>query len=146
MDGNCWQPTINRYMNEAIGLGLIQQNNGIVTSLKPTTTDIVSWLANKTGDTFSEYPNVAPKSSLFVFKESFNFLPLKTYYIHIDQIWMNCRGVEIYMMVYLIKTYIRIMYQKPLDILVNKTNLIEELDSGRLGASNNISILKTPVI
>lgn len=64
---------IYRYMNEATSIGLIQQNGGFITSLKPSATDNVSWLATKTGDTFLNTMSIAPKASLLVFREAFNY-------------------------------------------------------------------------
>lgn len=78
--GNSWSwlntvnhRSITRYMNEATSLGVIQEKGGMVTSPKPNTTDVMSWLATKTGDTFLNTMNIAPKAALLVFRESFNY-------------------------------------------------------------------------
>lgn len=123
---------INRYMNEAISLGLIQQNGGLITSLKPTTTDIVSWLANKTGETFLNTMNIAPKASLLVFKESFNLPTIEDLLYpqnsDIDElnwchnIYDSISDKDVY------RNYV----SEAIDILVTKTKIVEEQENGRL--------------
>jgi len=65
--------SIGRYWQEAMSLGLLQLNGDLVTSMKPTTIDTISWLASKTYFTFINTIPVSPKSALVLFRESFNF-------------------------------------------------------------------------
>ena len=122
---------INRYMGEAVSLGLIQQSGGILTSLKPTTTDVISWLATKTGDTFLNAMNIAPKAALLVFRESF-------YYPTRDDL-LNPIGTnnklswaqEIYEGENIDRDIYTNSINEAIDILVNQTQVIDEIE-GRL--------------
>jgi len=80
-----WMGTVdrrsrNRYWQEANSLGLMQANGELLTSMKPTAIDTISWLANKTHFTFINTIPIAPKCSLVLFKESFNFPTLDDLY------------------------------------------------------------------
>lgn len=73
-----WMGTVdersrNRYWQESNCLGLMQSNGELLTSMKPTALDTISWLADKTHYTFINTIPVAPKCSLVLFKESFSF-------------------------------------------------------------------------
>ncbi len=75
-DSWCWMGTVGatsnkRYWQEAMSLGLLQVRGDSLTSMKPTTIDTISWLAQKTHYTFINTIPTAPKSSLVVFRESF---------------------------------------------------------------------------
>jgi len=63
--------SIRRYWQEAMSLGLLQVVGNSVQSLKPTTTDTISWLAKKTHFTFINTIPTAPKCALVLFRESF---------------------------------------------------------------------------
>jgi len=123
---------INRYMNEAISLGLIQQSGGMITSLKPTATDTISWLAKKTGETFLNTMNIAPKAALLVFKESFQYPTIEDilYPKTADLDTLNW-SQKIYEDISDKDVYTNSI-NEAIDILVNKSNIIEELDGGRL--------------
>jgi hypothetical protein len=78
--GNSWSwlntvdhRSVTRYMNEATSLGVISERGGMITSPKPSATDAMSWLATKTGDTFLNTMNIAPKAALLAFREVFNY-------------------------------------------------------------------------
>ncbi len=78
--GNSWSwlktvnnTSIRRYWQEAYSLGLYQIRGELLTSTKPTSTNIVQWLSQKTSATFINTFSMAPKSSLVIFKEAFNF-------------------------------------------------------------------------
>ena len=93
-----WMGTVGstsnrRYWQEAMSLGLLQIQGNLLTSMKPTTVDTISWLANKTYFTFANTIPSAPKSSLVVFKESFNFPSeediMKPQNADMDLQWLN---------------------------------------------------------
>ncbi len=117
---------INRYMNEAASLGLIKQNAGVLSSLKPSATDIIYWLATKTGDAIINTTNPAPKASLIVYKESFN-LPT------VEQLLSpNSTNLEWAQQIY--DDTPRDIYTNSIndaiDILVNKAKVIDKLEDG----------------
>lgn len=73
-----WMGTVDsrstkRYWQEAMSLGLLQVNGDLITSMKPTPVDTISWLASKTYFTFINAIPIAPKCSLVLFRESFKF-------------------------------------------------------------------------
>lgn len=120
---------IIRYMNEATSLGLIQQRSGIVTSLKPSATDIVSWLAAKTGDTFLNTVNIAPKASLLVFREAFNYPTeeeLLSPNISNSLPWAQKMYDDLDRDIYLNSM------NEAIDILVNKAKIVERIEGGKL--------------
>jgi hypothetical protein len=74
----CWPGMVSRnsyyrYIKEAISLGLIQQEGGIIKSLMSGPTDTLKWLANKTTMTYINSIPTAPKVSLAVFRECFKY-------------------------------------------------------------------------
>jgi len=121
---------INRYMYEATSLGLIQQRGGLVTSLKPSATDAVSWIATKTGDTFLNTMNIAPKAALLVFREAFNypseeelFSPnLSNKLAWAERIYDDIDNKDVY----------KNSINEAIDVLVDKAKIVERLDGGRL--------------
>ena len=78
--GNSWSwlgtvdsSSLARYWKQAEYLGLVQIHGNNITSLRPTTTDMLSWLSDKTAQTFLKAPGIIPRSSLVVYRESFKF-------------------------------------------------------------------------
>ncbi|VVB99605.1 Uncharacterised protein [uncultured archaeon] len=65
--------TVKRYFFEAISMGLIQNSGGVISSLKPSTTDTLSWLAEKTNQSYKNSMSSSPKAALAVFRESYYF-------------------------------------------------------------------------
>jgi DNA-binding MarR family transcriptional regulator len=65
--------SVGRYWQEAMSIGLLQLNGNLITSMKPTAVDTISWLASKTYFTFTNTIPVTPKCALVLFRESFNF-------------------------------------------------------------------------
>lgn len=65
--------SIGRYWQEAMSLGLLKLDGDLVRTMKPTTSDTISWLASKTYFTFINSIPVSPKSALVLFREAFNF-------------------------------------------------------------------------
>jgi hypothetical protein len=117
---------IDRYMNEASSLGLIKQNAGVLSSLKPSATDIIYWLATKTGDALINTTNPAPKASLLVYKESFN-LPtvdqlLSPYNSNLE--WAQQIYDDTPKDVYINSV------NEAIDILVNKAKVVDKLEDG----------------
>jgi DNA-binding MarR family transcriptional regulator len=82
-----------RYWQEATYLGLLQFNGSSVTSLSPSPVDTLRLLAEKTNFTFINTIPVAPKSSLVIYRESFEF-PTEEDLFHPEQSklqlkWLN---------------------------------------------------------
>ncbi|AKB80674.1 hypothetical protein MSBR3_0096 [Methanosarcina barkeri 3] len=119
---------INRYMNEASSLGLITQNAGMISSLKPSATDLILWLATKTGDAFMNTVNPAPKASLIVYKESFNLPTIE------DLLSPQNSNLEWAQQIYddTPKDVYTNSINDAVDILVNQAKVVEKLEGDRL--------------
>lgn len=119
---------INRYMNEASSLGLITQNAGMISSLKPSATDLIYWLATKTGDAFMNSTNPAPKAALVVYKESFNLPTIE------DLLSPNNSNLEWAQQIYndTPKDVYTNSINDSINVLVNQAKVMEKLEGDRL--------------
>lgn len=119
---------VERYMNEAASLGLITQSEGVLSSLKPSATDLIYWLATKTGDAFMNSTNPAPKASLVVYKESFNLTTIE------DLLSPNNSDLEWAKQIYddTPKDISINSINDSIDVLVNQAKVLERLEGDRL--------------
>jgi DNA-binding transcriptional ArsR family regulator len=65
--------SLERYYQESMSTGLMQYDGQYVRSLKPSATDTINWLAQKTNWAFQNNLAYAPKANLVVYRESFKF-------------------------------------------------------------------------
>lgn len=81
-DGWSWPGIANvkslyRYLGESLSLGIAQKQGNVLTSLKPTTTDTITWLASKVNSAFQNIIYADPKAALVVFRETFRYPTLE---------------------------------------------------------------------
>lgn len=114
--------SIYRYLGESLSLGIAHKQGNTLTSLKPTTTDTITWLASKVNSAFQNVASPDPKSALVVFRETFSY-PTKDdllYPKYSDSDWLN----KIYEKMNDGDEYRKVM-NKGIDLLLNQAHIID---------------------
>lgn len=120
--------SIYRYLGESLSLGIASKQGNVLTSLKPTTTDTITWLASKVNSAFQNVISPDPKAALLVFRETFNYPTLEDlqYPRNSDSTWLN----KIYGRM-ADKSEYRDVINSGVDILLKQARIIDNFE-GRL--------------
>ena len=112
-----------RYLKEVLSLGIAQKQGDKLVSMNATTTDTITWLANKVNSAFQNVITPKPKISLLAYRETFK-CPTKEDLLNpqnsdLDLDWLRTIHDNIDSKVYTNTV------ENGIDILLNQANILE---------------------